>query len=918
MKICKPILQLSASLILTTTSILSALAQNPMFAGNCTASGSVLNRRRLFLKNSFLIGLILISIGASCVLAQNEPLAVKVSAIDEGIFHLSIGNAEAHSTFLADTNAASRPVGQPVSGYLNGVQTADGELLFDLKSGELTLKNSASKILIPQHAIGPLTEVANEIRVELGAGGSPPIVVYGCGNNADSLTQFNVMTHVGNGRVVIPYYWSPAGYAVLAISEDDNRPAYWHAAANGEFVTWIFPGHTADLYLMPAATLKDAAKGYAQLTGHTPVPPLWAFGYLQSRWGWKNRAYIEDTLQKFSNFHLPVDGFIYDFEWFISQPDYGVPPSGAIGYSDFGWNPNLFPEPAKQIHDYKEQGVHFIGIRKPRLGNEESLGIMRSKGWALNATASGFESRDLNFANPDLRKWYIQHSAPLILAGVDGWWNDEGEASYTTYFYWNLAESNAWAIYRPNQRLWTINRAFSPGVQRIGATAWTGDIQANWKELKRTPTDLLNWSLAGMPYGACDIGGFFNTPSAELLTRWMEAGVFFPIMRAHSEINAMPHFPWLYGTNAMNAIRDALDLRYRLIPFYYSLAHETFHTGLPLMRPLLMEFPDDPHVANLADEWMMGDSILAAPVLKSSAPVEVVSSNWLKTDGGQTGLRSDYFANEHLSGAPAFTRTDANIDFDWDENSPAPDFPREHFSARWTGTIETPASVGEIKLATLEDDGARMWIDGKPVIDAWGPHSSSITEGSATLTAGVPHGIRVEYQQLGGDAAIQLLWHSTSTNSNFNAVRSVYLPAGDWFVFDTNRSLAGNQTIQVSATLDNIPVYVRAGSILPLGPIIQHTTELPGGPLELQIYPGKDATFTLVEDDGQTFNYQNRQTRRTTFQWNDADGTLTWKRDGDYSGNNVFKQIRIVLFDAKNIVQAESSLNAEGSLHLRK
>lgn len=271
-----------------------------------------------------------------------------------------------------------------------------------------------------------------------------------------------------------------------------------------------------------------------------------------------------------------------------------------------------------------------------------------------------------------------------------------------------------------------------------------------------------------MPYGACDIGGFNHNTSPKLLTRWMEAGVFFPIMRTHSEIDTTPHFPWLFGTNALNAIRDTLDLRYRLIPFYYSLAHETYETGLPLMRPLLMEFPGDTNAVNLADEWMMGDSLLAAPVL-------------------------------------------------------------------------TPDNQ-----------------------------------------------------------------------------RSIYWPADDWYVFGTNHLVAGNQTIRVSAALDEIPIYIRAGSILPLAPVIQHTSELPGGPLELQIYPGKNATFTLVEDDGKTFDYQKGKIRRTTFQWNDAAGTLTWQRDGDYDGKNVFKKMRVFLFDPKEIVQAKHSLSAEGSLVLRR
>jgi alpha-glucosidase len=315
--------------------------------------------------------------------------------------------------------------------------------------------------------------------------------------------------------------------------------------------------------------------------------------------------------------------------------------------------------------------------------------------------------------------------------------------------------------------LWTLNRAFSPGVQRLGAGAWTGDIKASWKAFAETPVSLLNWSLAGMPYSACDIGGFSETPSPELLSRWMEAGVFFPIMRSHSHIAATPHFPWLYGTNALHAIRAALELRYRLIPFYYSLAHETFETGVPWMRPLVMEFPGDPKAANLSDEWMMGDSLLAAPILQT------------------------------------------------------------------------------------------------------------------------------------------------------NDTRSIYLPAADWYGFGTNHFVAGNQTIQVTAALDEIPAYVRAGSILPLAPVIQHTSQLPGGPLELQIYPGKDVTFTLVEDDGETLNYQKSKIRRTTFSWNDAAGQLTWKREGKYAGKDVFKDMRVVLFDPKGIVQAEHNLSVQGLLVLR-
>jgi alpha-glucosidase len=746
----------------------------------------IMKRHYFLLLQMFGLGLVLCAARAQDNVGQTEnglrikfgQAQVELSAVSLDAFRLSVtsnGAPEVSSSFLSGNTNSTVPLEWHVvkKDGLVGVQTAAGELLMNPQSGEWSLQNARGEALIPLHPIGDLARETSatdsQITLAVGWDTNKPISVYGCGNGSATLQQTKVKTGLGNGKAVIPYYWSDSGYAVLAVTANDNQPAFWEAATNSDSVIWTFPGAAADLYLMPAASLKDAASDYADLTGHAPVPPRWTFGYLQSRWGWKDRDYIEDTLKHFQDLKLPVDAFIYDFEWFTTKPDYSLPSEGVPGYNDFGWNTNLFSEPAEQIKNYKNQGVHFVGIRKPRLGDADSLAMVRSNGWAFHGNgADKYEARDMNFSNPEFSEWYARQSAPLIQAGVDGWWNDEGEGSFTTYFYWNQTEAKAWSIYRPDQRFWTINRAFSPGVQRFGATAWTGDIKATWQVLAQTPANLLNWSLAGMPYGACDIGGFSGNPSPELLTRWMEAGVFFPIMRTHSSIHSTPHFPWLFGTNALNAIRDALDLRYRLIPFYYSLAHETYKTGVPLMRPLVMEFPDDSKAADLSDEWMMGDSLLAAPILQT------------------------------------------------------------------------------------------------------------------------------------------------------NDTRSVYFPAGDWYVFGTNHFIAGNQTMQTSAALNEIPVYIRAGSILPLAPAIQHTSELPRGPLELQIYPGKDATFTLMEDDGKTFDYQKGKIRRTTFAWNDDAGILTWKREGDYSGKDVFKKMRVILFDPEKIVQARHNLSAESSLVLRK
>lgn len=698
---------------------------------------------------------------------------VELAAVGTNIFRLSVSENGApqisSSTFLVDTtNTAFAGWRQVKQHGMVGIETAGGRLLMNPGNGEWTLENGNGKTLVPRHVLGDFANSTgeNSLKLSLGWSRHKPLYVYGCGNGENTLEQSRVRTRVGNGVAVVPYFWADAGYSVLAVTADDNHPARWSPAADGESVTWTFPGTTADLYLMPSATLKDAARSYATLTGHAPVPPRWTFGYLQSRWGWADRAYIESTLAKFQQLRLPVDAFIFDFEWYTPTPDYTLPAQGLPEFKDFSFNPNLFPDPSAQIAACKSQGVHFVGIRKPRMGNSETLAMIREKKWNLPGLngRENFESRDVNFANPGFRDWYIAQSAPLLAAGVDGWWNDEGEAAYTMYYYWNLTEKAALEQDRPGARLWTLNRAFSPGLQRLGAAAWTGDIKSSWATLAITPASLLNWSLAGLPYETCDIGGFNGNPTPELLSRWMEAGVFFPVMRSHSEIHETPRFPWLFGPDALNAIRGALDLRYRLIPYYYSLAYETFETGVPLMRALVMEFPDDPKIANLSDEWLMGPSLLAAPVL-----------------------------------------------------------------------------------------------------------------------------------QPGGN-------------------RAVYLPEGKWYPFESTAPVDGGQTIQVTATLDKIPVYVRAGAILPLGPVVEHTSQMPGGPLELEIYPGHDATFTLAEDDGQTTNYLNGQTLRIKFNWNDSAGQLTWTSSGNYTGNDTCQNLRVTVFDPAGQKEARGVLGASGAL----
>jgi alpha-glucosidase len=700
--------------------------------------------------------------------------SVQITAIRSDVFRISIDTAgqpaQPIETVFLDPRLTPADLGR-VSKNASGhqeLQTTQGILELDPTTGSVSLRDAQGNTLMPPAVIAeprprPTTTSPAAVGIHVGWPQDRPFEIYGCGNGADHLLQHEVKAHVDNGIAVEPFFWAPAGFANFVVGSDDNTPAQCDGDVENGAVTWSVPGKSADLYLIIAPTLGDASRSLLSLTGRPPVPPRWAFGYLQSRWGWVDQSYVDDALKQFTTRRLPVDAFIIDFEWYTTFPDYEVKPEGVKNFSDFGWNPALFPHPAEQLKQMHDAGIHFVGIRKPRLGNDQTLAMIRSKGWDLHG-GPRFDARDLQFSNPGLRSWYARQDEPLLRDGVDGWWNDEGEFTYTTYTYWNQTERQALDAVHPTARLWTLNRAFQPGTSRWGAAAWTGDVTATWDAFQKTPTALLNWSVAGMPYDGCDIGGYSGETNPELLVRWMQAGTFFPVMRAHSERTVKPHFPWLFGPDAEAAIRKTLDLRYRLVPMLYSLAHTTTETGEPIMRPLVMQYPRDPNVADLSSEWLVGTNLLVAPVL---------------TSGGR---------------------------------------------------------------------------------------------------------------------------------------RSIYLPDDIWYDFSTGERVAGNRQFDRDVPSDVVPLYVRGGSILTLAPEIQHTQDLPGGPLDLEIFSGRDGQSTLVEDDGSTTAYSTGNLRRTIFKWNDVTRTLSWTQSGPYNGRDCFRSVRITLRDGTSRPPLEQPLGTSGEV----
>jgi alpha-glucosidase len=437
-------------------------------------------------------------------------------------------------------------------------------------------------------------------------------------NKPFSLTKkVRIKSLLGNGVSVVPFMWQSSGWALLLLAEDaaaEIRPM----DKSGKMFRLQNTRALTDLVVMPAATLAEAVTWLADISGHAPVPPRWVLGFMHSRWGYKSFEEIQETWRAFRSRKHPVDAFIYDFEWYTPKPDYKLPAGGRRDFDDFGWNCRIFYDPVDQLAESRALNIRTVVIRKPRLGNSNQLKKAQERGWRIAGRKTEIEepadARTLDFRNPELRKWYWERNRPLMEQGVDAWWNDEGEQFPSLYYWWNRAQQDGQQRDFPCTRFWSINRAYSIGLARTGASVWTGDTRSGWNDLRKECLKVLNAGLCGMPWITCDLGGFSGDPTPELMVRYMQMGVFFPIMRTHSTTGRTPRTPWNFGEEAEDAIRRALQWRYRLLAYTNSLAHETSRTGIPLARPMLLEFPRK-MFNNVWEQWMYGPAILAAPVL---------------------------------------------------------------------------------------------------------------------------------------------------------------------------------------------------------------------------------------------------------------------------------------------------------------
>jgi alpha-glucosidase len=448
----------------------------------------------------------------------------------------------------------------------------------------------------------------------------------------------------------IPFFYSICSGAAHGIFLDnpfrssfdmgkESRDEFSFGAEDGELNYYVFAGPE------PKAVLQR----YTELVGRMPLPPRWSLGYQQCKWSYTPDARVKEIASRFRSLRIPCDVIYLDIDY-------------MEGFRVFTWNSKTFPQPRNLIRELADQGFKTVVIIDPGIKADSGYTVFRSGvsgNHFIRKSDGSLYFGDVwpgqcafpDFSNAGTRRWWGQQFAGLLADGVRGWWNDMNEPSVfntptksidlaavhqpdfgpTTHaglhnvygMQMTRATYDGVRSLLPDRRPFVLTRASYAGGQRYAA-AWTGDNVASWEHLKMALTMCLNLSVSGQPFVGADIGGFIGVPSGELFARWLQLGVFTPLMRAHSAIRERDKEPWEYGKRFTDINRETISLRYRLLPYIYTVMEQSSRTGLPAMRPVVFMFPGAGGKAWVDDEFLFGNDILVAPALSEGMTVRSV------------------------------------------------------------------------------------------------------------------------------------------------------------------------------------------------------------------------------------------------------------------------------------------------------
>lgn len=663
---------------------------------------------------------------------------------------------------------------------------------------------------------------AGRYRVSQSYALEPSEIIFGLGQRQDpSLNQRgrDVRIWTGNTNITIPYFSSDKGYGLYWDNAGDSR--FTDRDNTATFTSEVAPA--IDYYFIYRDGTQDGViAGIRSLTGDATMFPRRMMGYWQSRERYKSSDELCGVLDRYRELRVPIDGIVQDWQYWgcdsnwnamrFMNPRY-INKTGDkkwMRYLPNGENPEAGYTEARiksprEMVDYvhgRDAAIMIsiwasFGPWTDQYRELDRIGaLLPFETWPRNSGVKPYDA-----FNPKARDIYWKYLSHLYDMGFDAWWTDStepdhfekpGDSDYMTHDGSWRSVKNAFAlvtnkgIYEHqrkmkgnNRRSMQMTRCGTFGLQHYATLSWSGDVVSNWNVMKNQIPSGLNYVICGMPYWNNDIGGFFgwdydndhaNPALQELQVRWMQWGTFMPMMRNHCSgpmINEIYEFGQP-GDWAFDAQKKAIELRYRLLPYIYSLAGDATQRAGTIMRPLVMDFAADKKAICLNDQYMFGRSLLVKPV----------------TD-------------------PMYTYLDK------------------------------------------DKKGHLIYPD--------------------VAAAAAPAG--------------------------------VYLPAGSkWYDFWSNELLEGGDDVLTTAPIHRMPVYVKAGSIIPFGPEVQFSSEKPWDSLELRVYPGADADFILYEDDGVSYDYEKGQFTEIPFHWNEAERTLEiGARRGSYPGMLAGREFRVVL-----------------------
>jgi alpha-D-xyloside xylohydrolase len=633
--------------------------------------------------------------------------------------------------------------------------TAALKVEFSLKGGNLAYSDIQGKPLLREGSNEPRTyekaEVNGEVTYHVTDRFAPERTeaLYGLGQHQNGMFNYRGATvELGqnNTDVAIPLLVSSKGYAVMwntaSLTYVDNR-------FPSELSFRTMAGDAVDYYLIYGPELDQVIHHYRNLTGHTPLFPKWSYGFFQSKDRYVSQQEVLDIAKRYRAEHIPIDGIVQDWFWWQKE-------------GDPVFNKN-FPDVRGELKTLHDEHIHAMlsvwGLFDPDSENFKKLSAKH---------LDIYNAHVYDATDPAGRDFYWNNLAgKLFDMGWDAFWLDSAEpeergphvgdailqnkklsigsgARYTNIF--PLVHTGGvqehWKQMTDQKRVFLLTRSAFLGQQRNGTTTWSGDIYSTYMNLQRQVPAGLNFALSGNPYWTTDIGGYFqpfDRPANDLAyqklyARWFEFGAFCPVFRTHGhrDHNEM----WTY--DKVEPILLKYDrLRYRLMPYIYSLAWRVTNEDYTIQRPLVMDWQSDEKTWNIGDQFMFGPALMVNPVMREDA-----------------------------------TR------------------------------------------------------------------------------------------------------------------RDLYLPASPaWYNFWTGDTVAGRGWIEAEAPLERIPLYVPAGSIVPMGQEIEYADEAPNGPVELRVYAGADGSFTLYDDEGNNYDYKKGMHSVILIRWDEAGKTLTiGAREGEYPG----------------------------------